>query len=120
MFDFEKLEVYQKLFNLNTDVLSHLASSVQIDVYLKDQLKRATLSAALNLAEGTGRVSSADKKRFYVIARSSIFESVAILQVMESTGNVSREIYDDWYGQYETVSKMLLSMYRNVKDTRDE
>ena len=72
MFDFEKLVVYQKINALNVRVLKYLSRSTDIDNYLKDQWKRATLSVALNLAEGSGRVTPADKKRFYTISRSSV------------------------------------------------
>lgn len=74
MFDFEKMEVYQVTKNLNIRILIFLKTKPKIDNYLADQWKRATFSISLNLAEGTGRMSSADKKRFNTIARSSVFE----------------------------------------------
>ena len=117
MFDFEKLEVYQKANSLNITILKFLHRSKNIDPFLKDQLKRATLSIVLNLAEGTGRISKAEKKRFYTIARSSVFECVAILEVLKDCGILDKESFDDFYKKYEELSKMLLSLYRNTKST---
>ena len=113
MFDFEKLEVYQFIKKLNIEILTLLNKESNVDLYLKDQLKRATLSVALNLSEGTGRMTAADKKRFYVIARSSVFECVAILDILKETNGAFRERYSDFYAEYEKISKMLLAMYRS-------
>ena len=116
MFDFEKLDVYQRIRELNVDVLRYLASSPDVDTYLGDQLKRATLSASLNLAEGSGRMTKPDKKRFYTVARSSVFESVAILNVLSDLGQINDTLYSNFYDRYTTVSKMLLAMYRSMTD----
>ena len=114
MFDFEKLEVYGLIVDLNKDVLSRIYKSKIFDTYLSDQLKRATLSIALNLAEGVGRRSVKDKRHFYVMARASTFESVALTQVLNSQGLISEEEYLSWYGRYEQISKMLFGMIRNI------
>ena len=113
MFDFEKLEVYQQIKKLNIEILTLLNKNKELDLYLKDQLKRATLSVALNLSEGTGRMTPADKKRFYVIARSSVYECVAILDILKETNKAFADRYDEFYSDYEKISKMLLGMYRS-------
>ncbi len=112
MFDFEKLEIYQVVRQLNVEVLKYLVNFK--DQYIKDQWRRATLSIALNLAEGTGRMSTSDKKRFYTIARSSAFECVALLQVTQDMELINTEKYDQFYSGYEKISKMLLGMYRSM------
>ena len=115
MFDFEKLDVYQKLFALNVRVLKWMAGNKNLDIYLRDQWRRATLSAAFNLAEGTGRTTIPDKKRFYTMARSSVFESVAIMQIVHELGVLENEYYNEFYNEYTSVSKMLLAMFRSIK-----
>ena len=54
MFDFEKLEVYGKAKKLNNTISSFLASK-KIDRVTHDQLRRASFSIMLNIAEGSGR-----------------------------------------------------------------
>jgi four helix bundle protein len=79
MFDFEKLEVYQIANKLNIKVLKFIFSNKNIDPYIKDQWKRCTLSIVLNLAEGTGRMTCADKKHIITISRGSVFEDLQLL-----------------------------------------
>jgi len=68
MFDFEKLEVYQEIRKLNRTLLPWIFGIQREYPYLTDQLKRASLSVQLNLAEGVGRMSGRDKKQFYIRA----------------------------------------------------
>ncbi len=116
MFDFEKLDVYQKIRALNKDLLPLIFKFKVEHKYLADQLQRASLSIAFNLAEGTGRHSNSDKKRFYIMSRSSLFECVAILHVLLDNQIIAPEIFKIVYNQYEQVSKMMLGMIRNVPD----
>jgi four helix bundle protein len=67
VFDFEKLDVYNKAKDLNKEILEYLKTNKQTDSYLRDQLKRASISIVINIAEGTGKFSKADKKNFYTI-----------------------------------------------------
>ena len=114
MFDFEKLEVYNEARSLNTLVFKSVILPQSGDAYLLDQLKRAQLSILLNISEGTGRMTKPDKKRFYVMARSSVNEVVSILQVMMDTGDLKGSVYDDIYQRAEKISKMLLGMIRSM------
>ena len=116
MFDFEKLDVYQKIRALNKDLLPLIFNIKAEHKDLADQLQNTSLSIAFSLAEGTGRHSNADKKRFYIMSRSSLFKCVAILQAMLDNQIMTPEIFKIVYDQYEQVSKMMLGMIRNVPD----
>jgi four helix bundle protein len=113
MFDFEKLEVYQIAKALVVDTLKHIYSNKDIDPYIKEEWKKASMNILLNLSEGTGRMNSTDKKHFITIARSSVFECVAILEVISQLGHISMTDAQGYYERYEKVSKMLLGMFRS-------
>lgn len=49
---------------------------------VRDQLDRASTSIPLNIAEGNGKFTSADRCRFFDNARGSALESAACLDVM--------------------------------------
>lgn len=93
MFDFERLEVYAKAKSFNLSVLSFLEQNQSLDRSTKDQLRRASLSVILNIAEGSGRLTARDKKNFYVISRGSVFECVAILDYLKDSKNLDEESY---------------------------
>ncbi|MBK7094019.1 MAG: four helix bundle protein [Saprospiraceae bacterium] len=116
MFDFEKLEVYNKIREMNKELLPWILKNQNKDNYLCDQLKRASLSAMLNLSEGAGRMSVQDKKQFYIRARASIFESVSILHVLSDLEIMDDNYFNLLYDRFEEISKMLLGMIRNVSE----
>ncbi len=113
MFDFEKLDVYQEIKSLNAKVISFISTEIK-DVYLSSEWKKATISIMLNLAEGTARISSGEKKHLYTASRSSVFECVAIMDVLQGQNQIEKVKYDEFYESYEKLSKMLLGLFRNV------
>jgi len=68
MFDFQKLDVYKKAKSFCIEV-STLQKSSSFDRTTNDQLRRASFSIMLNIAEGSSRFSNKDRKNFMVIAR---------------------------------------------------
>ncbi|NNM95671.1 MAG: four helix bundle protein [Bacteroidia bacterium] len=91
MFDFEKLDVYQKAKSFNKEVLKYLADTDSLNRTTKDQLQRASLSIMLNIAEGSSRFSKADRKNFFIIARGSAFECVAVFDFLKDEDLMARD-----------------------------
>ncbi len=114
MFDFEKLTVYKKAKEFDQQVLLLIYSDKSMDKVIANQLKRASLSIPLNIAEGTGRYSKADIRNFYVIARGSAFECAAIFDILKDRKNISLEGYSDFYKRAEELSMMLFAMIRRL------
>ncbi|MBV4358123.1 four helix bundle protein [Pinibacter aurantiacus] len=56
---------------------------------LIQQIKRASLSVCLNIAEGASRKSEQERKRFYEIARGSIVEIDAAFDLANDLGYCS-------------------------------
>lgn len=80
-FAFEKLLVYQKAVDF-ADKSAALAEQFKRGYgYLADQLSRASLSVAANIAEGNGRFTTADRRNFFGIARGSVQECVPLLEL---------------------------------------
>jgi four helix bundle protein len=114
MFDFEKLIVYQKSKDFNSKIHSFLLST-KLDRNSTDQLKRAAFSIMLNIAEGSGRFTKADKRNFYIISRGSAFECVAIFDFQKDQSIISQEEFKTFYQDLEEISKMLFSMIGKFK-----
>ena len=80
-FDHEKLKVYQDALRFIawvTPLLDRLPGKVAA----RDQLDRAATSIVLNLAEGNGTRSPADRCRYFDSARGSGVECAACLDVL--------------------------------------
>ena len=97
----------------NIKVLVFLRNQTDMDPYLVDQWKKASMSSLLNLAEGTGRMTDADKRHYLTIARGSIFECVALLDLLKNLNFIPEPLFQEYYNKYEQISKMLLGMFRS-------
>ncbi len=83
----EKLDCYQKLTFAAEEVAKRVAKWPRGYHYLADQLKRAMISAVLNVAEGNGKMASpAERKRFFQISLGSISEVLAALDLARIFG----------------------------------
>jgi four helix bundle protein len=80
-FDHEKLDVYQIALEFVAHVGEVLERFPPGHHGLADQLGRASTSVVLNIAEGAGEFSRAEKARFYRMAKRSATESAAALDV---------------------------------------
>lgn len=88
MFDFQNLTVYKnaKMFHVNC---KKIILEKKLDRYVVDQLGRASFSVPLNIAEGSGKFSKADRKNYFTTARASLFECVAVLDILNDEDKIS-------------------------------
>lgn len=114
MFDFEKLEVYKKAKGFNAEISVFLSRN-NIDRVSKDQLKRAALSIPLNIAEGSSRFTKPDRRNFLIIARGSLFECIAILDILREQELVISDDYIKFYQVGDELSRILFAMIRNLE-----
>ena len=113
MFDFQKLEVYKKAKNFNKEI-KLLIKEKDFDRNITDQLRRASLSILLNIAEGSLRFSNRDRKNFMIISRGSVFECVSILEFLAEMNQLNTETYDRLYNMLEELSKMLYALIKKL------
>ena len=81
--DHERLEVYALSLDFLVFAERILRRLPRSRSYFADQLGRASLSIVLNIAEGAGKLSPADKRRYYQSARGSATESAALLDACQ-------------------------------------
>ena len=116
MFSFERLSVYKKAQDQNLRIIKFLSSEKSIDPFMMDQLKRASLSIILNIAEGNGRERKGDRGYFLTVSRSSVFECVAILDVLRNLNKITEDNYSELYVYYEEISKMLIGLKKKISE----
>jgi four helix bundle protein len=113
VFDFQRMEVYKKsiLFYVGCKDILKLTT---IERNVRSQLSRAAYSIVLNIAEGSGRKSPADRKHFFTISRASVFECAAVLDILRIENLIDAQTHKNQLEQANEISKMLYAMIRNL------
>jgi four helix bundle protein len=109
--DAERLEVYHLALAFNVMANAFAARS---DAVVRDQLRRASLSCVLNIAEGAGQRSRAQKRNLYGIARGSAMECAAIVDVLRVRGVASRDEAREARAVLVRIVQMLTKLDRSL------
>lgn len=115
MFEFQNLEVYKKAKTFHLES-KQLIQSIQLDKTTKDQLSRASFSIPLNIAEGSGRFSKADRRNFFIISRGSVFECVAILDILHDSDSIEENTFNSFLTKADELSRILYTMVKNLSN----
>lgn len=107
-FGFEKLDVWRKATEFTCNVYDHTARFPADETYgLRSQLRRASVSIASNIAEGSGRTSKRDNARFIEIAYGSVMEVVSQLRIATLRGFITNEVEGVLRTQADELARML-------------
>jgi four helix bundle protein len=114
-FDHERLHVYRLALEFLAFAEQLIAALPKGRSHLADQLSRASLSIVLNVAEGAGKVSAADKRRYYVSARGSATESAALLDVCFQLKLIAEEQHRTGKEILWRIVAMLVKLARSLE-----
>lgn len=113
-FDHDRLDVYLAALDM-VGVTQGVATAFPPgNGDLADQLRRATTSIALNIAEGAGEYSRADKARFYRMAKRSATECAAVLDVARRLDIIAPGRFDEGRAVLFRIVSMLVKMVRGL------
>jgi four helix bundle protein len=116
-FAFEKLIVYQRAVDFSDQVCAITQAFPRGFYFLVDQLNRAALSIAANIAEGNGRFTIRDRKNFFGIARGSVQECVPLLELAKRRSLLQPDDHLKLKSDLEEIAKMLSGLI-NALDRR--
>ena len=115
-FKFEQLNVWKKALVLTKDIHELTVLFPKEEMYvLTSQMKRATDSVALNVAEGSTGQSDAEFKKFLGYAIRSAIEVVSCLYIGKMRNIVSNDNFNKYYEQTEEIVKMLQALRKSIK-----
>ncbi|MBW8057982.1 MAG: four helix bundle protein [Candidatus Methylomirabilales bacterium] len=107
-FDFEKLDVYQRAVKFILNVYNATEKFPHNELYgLTAQLRRAAVSIATNIAEGSGRHHKKDHQQFLRMARSSCYECVPLLEVARNLTYMNEPTHGGLYKDCNELAMML-------------
>ena len=115
-FDFEKLKVYQKALYF-IDKIFEICKSLprEYKYSLGDNLIRAGLSIANNLAEGNGKKSNKEKQRYFGTSLDSTRECISVFNVFKQ----QELITNDRFLEVRSASREITGMIHNLIDSLD-
>ena len=115
MRNYRKLQVWEKSHQLTLELYKELKNFPKEELYaLTSQMKRATSSIPMNIAEGAGRFSNKDFSRFLKIAYGSTNEleyqiilSIDLLYLEQQKGEYFME-------KIQEIRKMLYALINKL------
>jgi four helix bundle protein len=115
LFYFERFELYQRAKTFTNKVYELTDDFQQIEHFgLVTQMRRASSSVLLNLAEGFGRYHKKDKMKYYRTARGSVFECVAGLQLSSERNYITKKDYQEMYQECFELSRRISGLLNKI------
>ena len=117
LYSFEKLEVWKESIKLVKSIYDLTKGFPESERFgLINQLRRASVSIASNLAEGTSRSTNKDKAHFTTMAYSSLMEVLNQLIISKELDYISNKNIEEFREHISKVSNMLNAL-RNSQIT---
>ncbi len=115
MEDFKNLKVWVKAHQLTLAIYQCTRRFPKEDVYgLASQMRRAAASIGANIAEGCGRRSDPEMKRFVQIARGSASELEYHLLLARDLQLLTAEEFQDLEEKALEIQRMLASLSQRL------
>ena len=115
MKNFKKLQVWQESVSLVTKLYIELKGLPQSERYgLYSQMTRAAVSIPSNIAEGSGRRSDKDYRRFLDIALGSSFELETQLIIVQNLNYIEEDRIQLLLDELLKIQKMLQGLIKAV------
>jgi len=110
---FEDVEVWQRACRLAVRVYEEL--KICKDFGLKDQMTRAAVSIASNIAEGAERDTAVEFMRFLHIAKASAAELRTQVYIACKIGLIQEPIQKELTSELKSLSSMIHGLIKSLK-----
>src|SRR5437879_13258786 len=115
MFNFEKLDVWQKAIDFADFIYSATRDFPLEERFgLTNQMRRAAVSISSNIAEGSSRMSQTDFARFIEIGTGSVFEVVSQAFIANRQDFLRQESFRSLYKDAEELRRMLSGLRKSL------
>ena len=114
-FKFENLEIWKLSRKFVTDIYRITRGFPKDELFgLTSQIRRAAISVALNIAEGSNRRSDAEFKRFLNISRSSLDEVVTALFIAKDQNFINEENLKNFYSVADKLAAKITALTKKL------
>ncbi len=109
----KNLAVYKRSVELVSEIYLLTSNFPKSETFgLSSQMRRAAVSIISNISEGASRTSSKERTRFYVIARSSLVELDAQVEISLNLGYINSDSTKNLSDLANQVFALLSSMIK--------
>jgi four helix bundle protein len=117
---FRKLNVWSKSMDFIEQIYRTTQKFPIQETYgLTSQLRRASTSIALNIAEGSGSGTDREFKRFLNIALRSAYEAICAIEIAKRLGFCSMREANALKSGGEEISAMLTGLKKYLGESKD-
>ena len=111
---FTDLIAWQAAYNLSLNVYKVTGSFPSSENFgLTSQMRRASVSATSNIAEGFGRSGNKDRDHFYQMASGSLYELKSQTLIAKGLGYLSQGDYEELVELADRAHKLLNGLIRS-------
>lgn len=112
---YRDLIIWQKSMSLVTEIYNATNSFPSSELYaLTNQLRRCAVSIPSNIAEGYGRNSTGDYKRFLQIAVGSLFELQTQIEIAYNLKYIHENIFKDLLAKTSELEIIIFTLIRKI------
>jgi four helix bundle protein len=112
---FEDLRAWQRARELAKEIhMLRTNTTLGKDFSLSSQVERAADSVALNIAEGFGKRTPSDARRYYSVAHGSVAEVQSALYLARDRNHIDDAQFSRAYGIAEETSKMIAGLMHRM------
>lgn len=119
MKDFRSLKVWEKSHALTLTIYQATEQFPKQELFsLTNQIQRAAVSIPANIAEGCGKDSDAESKRYFSIAMGSSSELEYLLLLAKDLSYLQENLYQSIQNELVETRKMLNAFIQKLKANR--
>jgi len=115
-FSFEDLDVWKIAIDFAEKVYKATGNFPKDEIYgITSQLRRASLSISLNIAEGKGRYSNKEFKQFLFVARGSLYETITLMKLCQRLNYLTDTQYQDLIADCQKIQSKMSGLLNYLK-----
>jgi four helix bundle protein len=116
-FAYEDLEVWNRATDFSVEVIRTVEeiSTGHKHYRLLEQIEASSTSISMNIAEGKGRYSKKEFTQYLYIARGSLYETMAFLEVFRRIRWITDEQYDELASHGIQIASMIMGLIKSIR-----
>jgi four helix bundle protein len=115
VYTFEKLDIWQLSISFSVDIYNATKEFPSEEKFgVTNQIRRAINSVSANIAEGSSRLGSKDRARFFQIAYSSLMEVLSFILLSKKLEFLDSKVVDELRIKLEELSNKINAYYKKV------